>query len=242
MGRALKEQRIVITGAAHGLGAALAKAFCAAGSRVILIDRDAEALNALGESLNSDALLVQADLADVEATKAAIAEIDAASDPVDTLIHNAAILKPEPFAQVSQAMFRATLDVGITAGFMLAQAVWPQMLNCGGALIFVSSQSGIKGFADETAYCAAKHALEGLSKCLALEAEGRDVVACTITPGMAMNTPMSEKNYPPELKQKWVAPDLIAPAFLHIAQSRDPAYSGQRLNAWDISEQHRTAS
>ncbi len=209
---------------------------------MVLIDRDARALDALGESLTNDALLIQADLADADATKAAIAQIDAGSNPVDTLIHNAAILRPEPFADVSHDMFRATLDVGIQAGFMLAQTVWPQMLDRGGALIFVSSQSGIKGFADETAYCAAKHALEGLSKCLALEAEGRDVVSCTITPGMAMNTPMSEQNYPPALKQKWVLPDLLAPAFLHIARSRDPAYSGERLNAWDISELHRSAS
>ncbi|MEY8117845.1 SDR family NAD(P)-dependent oxidoreductase [Falsihalocynthiibacter sp. BN13B15] len=242
MGRPLAEQRVVITGAAHGLGAALARAFAVAGSRLVLIDRDADALAKLGESLSGQVQLIQADLADATATKTAIEKIDPARDPIDTLIHNAAILRPEPFAQVSYATFRATVDVGIQAGYLLSQAVWPQMLNRGGALIFVSSQSGIKGFADETAYCVAKHGLEGLSKCLALEALDRDVVACTITPGMAMNTPMSEQNYPPELKKKWVDPDVLAAAFLHIAQSRDPSFSGQRLNAWELSEQHRNPS
>jgi len=104
----------------------------------------------------------------------------------------------------------------------------------GGAMIFVSSQSGIKGFADETAYCAAKHALEGFSKSVALEEPG--LVSCTITPGKPMRTPMSERNYPPELKAKWIEPDRLAPAFLHIAATRDTSLSGQRLDAWQMSE------
>ena len=137
---------------------------------------------------------------------------------------------------LDDAAFRATLDVGIQAGFQLTQAVWDGMVQRGGgALIFVSSQSGIKGFADETAYCAAKHALEGFSKCLALEGAPHGIVSCTITPGMAMHTPMSEKNYPPELKAKWVDPGQLAPAFVQIATADDLRFTGQRLNAWELS-------
>ena len=93
----------------------------------------------------------------------------------------------------------------------------------GGALIFVSSQSGIKGFVDETAYCAAKHALEGFSKCLALEGAADGILSCTITPGKAMHTSMSERNYPPELKAEWIDPERLAPAFVTIATKRDMA-------------------
>ena len=71
----------------------------------------------------------------------------------------------------------------------MAQAVWHAMKARSGALIFVSSQSGIKGFDDETAYCASKHALEGFSKCLVLDSSGNDIVSCTITPGHVMHTP-----------------------------------------------------
>lgn len=229
----LNAQHVVVTGAAQGLGAAVARAFAAEGARVSVMDRNEADLTALAEEIGATAEVC--DLADAEATKAAIARIRAAA-PVDTLVHNAAILKPQPFAQVDFGTFRATLDVGIQAGFLLAQAVWEDMGN-GGALIFVSSQSGIKGFVDETAYCAAKHALEGLSKCLAMEGEGQGIVSCTVTPGMYMRTPMSEANYPPELKQKWVDPIRLAPAFLHIARTRDPALSGQRLSAWDLSQE-----
>lgn len=230
--RPVSGSRVVITGAAQGLGAALARAFCDAGARLVLMDRDAAGLGALAAHTGATAIPV--DLADAEATQAAIAEMLAEDTRIDTLIHNAAVLVPEPLATLDLAMFRATLDVGIQAGFLLAKAALPWMRDHGGAMIFVSSQSGIKGFADETAYCAAKHALEGFSKSIALEEAG--LVSCTITPGKAMHTPMSERNYTPEMKAQWVPPDDLAPAFLHIAETRDPAYSGQRLNAWDIAQ------
>jgi len=230
--RAVAGSRVVITGAAQGLGAALARAFADAGARLVLMDRDAAGLNALAAETGGTAIPV--DLADAGATQAAIAAILAEDAQIDTLIHNAAILVPQPLAELDFAMFRATLDVGIQAGYLLARAALPWMQANGGAMIFVSSQSGIKGFADETAYCAAKHALEGFSKSIALEEPG--LVSCTITPGRAMHTPMSERNYTPEMKAQWVPPARLAPAFLHIAETRDPAFSGQRLNAWDIAQ------
>ena len=229
----LRDQTVLITGAAQGLGAAIARVFAREGARLVLVDVAAEALAALAEGLPGAPQTLVADLADAEATAAAIAKI---GGPVDVLIHNAAILRPEPITEVSLATFRATLDVGIQAAFQLTRAVWPGMAaRGGGALIFVSSQSGIKGFADETAYCAAKHALEGFSKCLALEGAAHGIVSCTITPGKAMHTPMSERNYPPELKAEWIDPEGLAPAFVRIATTRDPRFNGQRLNAWEMS-------
>lgn len=227
----LSQQRVLITGAAQGLGAAIAKVFAARGAELILMDRVSAPRNEIGTKRNYK----QVDLSDANATAEVLAQIDG---PIDTLIHNAAILRPEPLEGVSLATFQETMDVGIQAAFQLSQAVWPAMKQNGGALIFVSSQSGIKGFVDETAYCAAKHALEGFSKCLAMEGAAHGIVSCTITPGKAMRTPMSEANYPPELKAQWIDPEALAPAFAHIATSRDPALSGQRLNAWDLSQEH----
>lgn len=231
---ALAGQRVVITGAGQGLGAGIARVFAAQGADLVLMDIDADGLGAVNDQIGGKAQMIVADLADAAATAQAIVAIPG---PVDTLIHNAAILRPEPLEAVSLATFKATMDVGIQAAFQLSQAVWPEMTSNGGALIFVSSQSGIKGFADETAYCAAKHALEGFSKCLALEGAAHGIVSCTITPGRAMHTPMSERNYPPELKAEWIEPDLLAPAFAHIATTRDMALNGLRLNAWDLSQE-----
>lgn len=226
--QALLGQRVLITGAAHGLGAGIARVFADAGADLILMDRDVP-----GDALGT---FHQVDLADATATQTALDQING---PVDTLIHNAAILRPESLEDVSLATFRATLDVGIQAAFQLSQAVWPGMkARGGGVLIFVSSQSGIKGFVDETAYCAAKHALEGFSKCLAMEGAAHSITSHTVTPGKPMHTPMSEANYPPDLKAQWIDPARLAPAFAHLATARDPALSGQRLNAWDLSQEH----
>ncbi|MEO1102294.1 MAG: SDR family oxidoreductase [Pseudomonadota bacterium] len=228
-------QTVVLTGAAQGLGAAIARAFAAEGARLVLIDRDADGLAALKAELGSEITAILADLSDGKATAQALCALPAT---VDTLIHNAAILEPRPLEAETLESFRATLDVGIQAAFQLAQAVWQGMRSAGGgALVFVSSRSGIEGFVDESAYCAAKHALEGFSKCLAMEGAAHGIISATITPGHPMQTPMSERNYPPELKATWIAPDRLAPAFLHIAATRDPALSGRRLDAWALSQE-----
>jgi len=231
-------RRVVITGAAQGLGAAIARAFAARGADLVLIDRDAEGLSQIAAVTGG--LPLTCDLSDAAQTDEAIARFSQGR-PIDALIHNAAILRAEPMEDLSFAMFTSTVNVGLQAAFQLTKAVWPVMKQRGGALIFVSSQSGIKGFSGETAYCAAKHGLEGFSKSLALEGEAHGIVSCTITPGKAMRTPMSERNYTPEAKAHWVEPDLLAPAFVHIAESLDPLLNGQRLNAWDISEHIRSA-
>lgn len=231
---ALSDQRVVITGAGQGLGAAIARHFDAKGATLVLMDIDAAGLEDTNAQIGGTAECVTVDLADAVATQTAL---DRIGGKIDTIVHNAAILKPEPMDDLTLDMFQATVNVGIQAGYQLAKAAWPHMKDNGGALIFVSSQSGIKGFADESAYCAAKHALEGFSKCLAMEGEGYGILSCTVTPGMAMHTPMSERNYPSELKKTWVAPDRLAPAFAHIATTRDASLSGQRLNAWDLSQE-----
>jgi len=231
---ALADQTVLITGAAQGLGAGIAKVFAAHGARLVLIDRQDEALQAFNDRIGGGAQCLVSDLADPAALDAAMAQING---PVGTLIHNAALLRFEQIEDVSLSTFQATMDVGIQAAFQMTQALWPGMkANGGGALIFVSSQSGIKGFVGESPYCAVKHALEGFSKCLALEGAEHGIVSCTITPGKAMRTPMSEKNYPPELKAQWIDPARLAPAFVQIATTRDPTLSGQRLNAWTMSE------
>lgn len=235
--RPIEGQTIVVTGAAQGLGAAIAGYLHGLGAQLILLDRDAEGLDTIAAEYPGVVTAV-VDLSDAGATADAIDEVVAGpgARPVDTLIHNAAILRMESIEDTTLERFRATLDVGIQAGFQLAKAVWPAMKERGGALVFVSSRSGIEGFADETAYCSAKHALEGFSKSLALEGEEHGILSVTVTPGMFMHTPMSETTYPPELREKWVDPILLAPAFAHLA-TRPMHLTGQRLSAWDLSQE-----
>jgi NAD(P)-dependent dehydrogenase (short-subunit alcohol dehydrogenase family) len=232
---ALSRQTAIVTGAAQGLGAAIARLFASAGANTILIDYDREGLERTRAECGGGKIVV-ADLSDAAAAEAAIAEALDGTERIDTLVHNAAILEPKPFGEMTLADFHRTVNVGLQAGFQLARAVWPGMVAAGrGTLIFVSSRSGIEGFADETAYCAAKHGLEGFSKSLALEGASLGIRSMTVTPGMYMRTPMSERNYTPELRQKWVEPDRLAPAFQKLAEADDDQFTGRRLDAWQLA-------
>lgn len=224
-------QTVLITGAAQGLGAAIARHFHELGARLILLDRDEAGLAATAAACPG-AVSAVVDLSDATATERALADV--VRDPVDTLIHNAAILRVQPLEEVSLETFQATLNVGIQAAFQLTKALWADMKERGGTLVYVSSRSGVEGFVDETAYCAAKHALEGFSKCVAMEGAPHGILSVTITPGMYMHTPMSETTYGAEARAKWVDPMLLAPAFSYLA-TRPMQLSGQRLDAWALA-------
>ena len=229
----IEGQTIIVTGAAKGLGAAVARHLHDQGARLILMDRN-EARLAEVKLRCPGAVAAVVDLSDSIATQHAIDQV--VTGPVDTVVHNAALLRVAPLEDVSLVSFQATMNVGIQAGFQLTKAVWPIMQDRGGAMIFVSSRSGIEGFDNETAYCASKHALEGFSKCLAMEGEAHGILSVTVTPRMYMRTPMSETTYPPELREKWVDPIELAPAFSYLA-TRPMELSGQRLSAWELSKE-----
>lgn len=241
MNAALGGQRIVLTGAAQGLGRAVAVALAAAGARLLLMDRDADGLASLAATLAGEHQTVAVDLSDGGATASALGKSRLDTDPATTLIHNAAVLTPKPFAAMDLDDWQRTVDVGLLAAFLLTRAVWPGMAAArGGAIVYVSSRSGIEGFVDESAYCAAKHGLEGLMKSLAMEGAPLGIAVNTITPGMFMKTPMSERNYDAALKAKWVDPAELAPAFVALA-ARQVERSGERLDAWQLSRmQERT--
>ncbi|MGB1285160.1 MAG: SDR family NAD(P)-dependent oxidoreductase [Aggregatilineales bacterium] len=233
----------VVTGAAQGLGYAIAKAYVAAGMKVALMDVKADVLQTVVDEFNTaggDCIAIAADLSDIDDTQRAIATaIDAYGNP-DVLVHNAAILNPRPLLEVSLEEWLLTVNVQTQAAFLLVKAFWQGMIDTGGgSVMFVSSQSGIKGFVDEVPYCTAKHGLEGMMKALSMEGEPFNIAVNTVTPGMYMHTGMSEQNYPDDLKSKWIDPILLTPAFVQLAATRADGTTGQRLDAWAISEEIR---
>ena len=231
----------IVTGAAQGLGRAISTAYARAGMRVALMDVRQDLLDdacaELRRTENADCLAIPVDLADADSTTAAARRaIDQYGAP-RVLVHNAAILVTRPLLDIPLADWQREVNVGIQAAFLLTQAIWPLMTEQGGgSIVYVSSRSGIEGFMDESPYCTAKHGLEGFMKCMALEGAPRNIAVNTITPGMYMRTPMSETTYPEELRQKWVDPILLTPAFVHLARQTAAGITGQRLNAWELSQ------
>lgn len=238
MAESLQGKVAVITGAAQGLGYAIAKAYAQEGMKLALMDIAEDKLQAVAAEF--DALPVVVDLADAAATQAAIDKALAELGTPRVLVHNAAILRPLPFAEIDFAEWQIITNIMTQAAYLLTKACWQPMTDAGGgSIVYVSSRSGIQGFVGETHYCMAKHGLEGLMKSLAMEGEERNIAVNTITPGMYMHTPMSEQNYPDELKSKWVDPILLTPAFIQLAWQDASGITGQRVDAWQMSEQLR---
>ncbi len=236
----LRGQPAVVTGAAQGLGYAISAAYAREGMRVAMIDVQAARLNVAADALTregGDVTAITADLSDADATQHAIqTALDRYGTP-RVLVHNAAILRPKPFAELTLDDWNLHVNVGIQAAFLLVRAVWNRMARAGGgSIVLVSSRSGIEGFVDETHYCTAKHGLEGLMKCLAMEGAPLNIAVNTITPGMPMHTPMSEQNYTDDLKQRWIDPIHLAPAFVFLARQDASGVTGQRTNAWELSQ------
>ena len=230
----------IITGAAMGLGKAIATAYVRAGIRVALFDRAESELQKVAQSLRAEGGTVfpyAVDLQDAAATTRAAQEAITALGSLHVLVNNAGILRTIPFESTSLDDWDAHLTINLRPAFLLSKVVYPYFKSQGGGVIlFVSSASGIKGFLSETAYCASKHGLEGFMKCLAMEGEPHNIRVCTVTPGHGMHTPLSEANYTEEEKKNWIDPMLLTPAFVQLATTK---LSGQRLNAWEISERVR---
>ena len=241
----IKGKTAILTGAAEGWGYEIAKAYIRAGMRVALMDIQAEKLRRLADEIKNmggECLPIVVDLANAEATQAAVDEAIAHYGTPRVLVHNAAMLREVSMLDVEFEKWRNEMNIIIQAAFLLSKAVWPRMVEAkSGSIVFISSGSGIKGFVKETAYCPAKHAQEGLMKVLSMEGEPYNIAVNTITPGAPIKTPMSASHYPPELQARWVDPVMIAPAFLYLAGLDAKTTTGHRLDAWQLSEAMRVA-
>lgn len=246
MMQALQGQTAILTGAAQGLGYAIARAYGEAGMRIALMDVQQDRLEAVAaevRALGGEAVAIGVDLSDAAATQAAVTQAVAVYGTPRVLVHNAALLREVSMLDVTFENWQKELNIILQAAFLLSKAVWARMIEAGGgSIVYLSSGSGIKGFVKEVAYCPGKHGQEGLMKVLAMEGEPYNIAVNTITPGAPINTPMSASNYSDELKQKWVDPALLAPAFVYLAQQDARTVTGQRLNAWTMSEAIRNAT
>jgi NAD(P)-dependent dehydrogenase (short-subunit alcohol dehydrogenase family) len=174
----------VVTGAAKGIGAAIAEALAEAGYALALIDREDASPQARGGlAVRGDV----SDLADVRDFADAAMERFGA---VDVLVNNAGISSIGPAETTSAEEWRRVIDINLTGPFLLCQAFGARMLERGaGAIVNVASIAGLHGVSDRAAYNASKHGLIGLTRTLAAEWGGRGVRVNAVCPGW-VKTPM----------------------------------------------------
>ncbi|MEV1023350.1 3-hydroxybutyrate dehydrogenase [Streptomyces sp. NPDC050264] len=175
----------LVTGAAGGIGRACALRLAAAGAKVRAVDRDREGLAELAEQTDGVEPYVL-DLTDLDAAEAAAAG-------ADVLVNNAGIQLVRPIEEFPPEVFHTVLTVMLEAPFRLIRGALPHMYGQGwGRIVNVSSVHGLRASPFKSAYVAAKHGLEGLSKTAALEGAPHGVTSNCVNPAY-VRTPLVEK-------------------------------------------------
>jgi len=180
----LAGRKALVTGAASGIGEAVARALAAAGAHVVVADLNGEAAATVAAAIGGEAW--QVDLSDT----AALADLTL---DVDILVNNAGIQHVSPIESFDPAKFHLILSLMLESPFLLVRAALPHMYAGGyGRIINISSVHGLRASEFKSAYVAAKHGLEGLSKVTALEGGPHGVTSNCVNPGY-VRTPLVDR-------------------------------------------------
>lgn len=190
----------LVTGGASGIGAACASALAAAGARVTVADVDADGAQRVAAAVGGEAWTV--DLSDT----AALADLRL---DVDILVNNAGIQHVRPIEEFEPERFSFMMRLMLEAPFLLIRAALPAMYERGfGRILNMSSVHGLVASPYKSAYVAAKHGLEGLSKATALEGGAHGVTSNCINPGY-VRSPLVEKQIADQAKLHGIGEDEV---------------------------------
>jgi 3-hydroxybutyrate dehydrogenase len=196
----LTNRSALVTGGASGIGLACARMLAQAGAHVIVADRDGDGARGAAAEVGGEALVI--DLSDLEA----VANL---SVDVDVLVNNAGVQTIAPVEEFDPLAFRRMIDLMVTAPFLLTRSALPQMYGRGwGRVVNISSVHGVRASPYKVAYVTAKHALEGMSKVVALEGGAHGVTSNCVNPGY-VRTPLVEKQIADQARVHGIAPNEV---------------------------------
>ena len=177
----------VITGGANGMGLAAVRMFAEAGAKVAILDIAADAGRAAEAELRGaghEVMFVDTDVTDSARVRDALAEINAAWGPVDTLFSHAGTIIVKPLHESTDEDYDRLMRINVRSAFVVCREVVAQMReNGGGSIVITSSIGGEKGFALESLYCMTKGAVLQLARSIAIEYRDANIRANAVCPG-----------------------------------------------------------
>jgi NAD(P)-dependent dehydrogenase (short-subunit alcohol dehydrogenase family) len=198
----------LVSGAGRGLGRAAAEALGRAGAEVVLVSRTRAELDEVAAGIVSTGGRARVAICDVT-VGADLGRLFAGIERLDIVLNNAGGNLPEPFVDVSEERLDRILTLNVRAAFLVAQAAVrkmledPQRRQRGGSVINMSSQMGHVGAPNRTVYCMTKHALEGLTKAMAVELAPHNIRVNSIGPTF-IETPLTAPFFEKPEFRKWV--------------------------------------
>jgi meso-butanediol dehydrogenase / (S,S)-butanediol dehydrogenase / diacetyl reductase len=241
--RGLNDKRVLITGGASGIGAATATRFLEEGSRVCILDRDAQACAAIRHQLPQISEAIIADVTDLMQVEAAFADALRAMDGLDVLINNAGISIRHKFLDITPEEWHRVVSVNLTGVFYVAQTAARHMCQQGsGVILQTASTNGVMGYPYYADYNATKAGVIELSRSMALELAPK-IRVCAVAPGYVL-TPMQRAEYTDTMLEevnkkiplrRHATPEEIAALFAYLA-SDDAAFATGHVYTLDGGE------
>ncbi|MEN9645465.1 MAG: hypothetical protein RL238_2134 [Actinomycetota bacterium] len=234
----LEGRRALVTGAARGIGAAIAEALHREGAALALLDRESELCARTAEALGAAAFGV--DLADPEQTADVTRSAIDSLGGIDIMVNNAGILRMAPLLDITVADWDATFDVNVRAMLVTTQVAARAMIAAGdqGCIINMASMGGKVGSPNQAHYAASKAAVIGLTRVTAMELGQHGIRANCICPGYVL-TEMGADTRTPEMVAKWssmsplgrcAAPSEVADMAVFLASDEARYCTGQAMN------------
>lgn len=222
---------ILVTGAASGIGRAIAEAALDRGYDLVLVDRDAPALRLVHEELrrSGNVQIVTADVTDLDALVDAVSNTRSGRAPLSAVAASAGTEVLGTVDDLDPAHWARSLAVNLTGVFNTARATLAELLESGGGFVAVASDAGVTGAQGYAAYCAAKHGVVGLVKAMALDYGPRCVRVNAVAPAF-VQTPMAERIFEHADDERdyyqrivplgrFARPGEVAQAVLHLASA-----------------------